>query len=377
MKNRVSPQDISVGQPLLWDVFGKDGTLLLRRGQFVETQKALDRFIEEGLFLQADDSTSRVKEVTVIEEKPSALQHIMDAYRILASCHEQKPDSINEFAPRMEKLIQSVLNACLTHPTISLASILLLQDKLYSIKHPVDVAILANILAKELSQDEATQRAIVAAALTMNIGMYEVQEKVNSITGPLNDKLISMIRKHPSLSAERLEKLGITDQKWLTLVRQHHELNDGSGYPAGISGDSIQMGARIISIADMYCATVSGRNYRRPQKPKVALRDLFVQKGQKFDVVVASTLIRVLGIYPVGTLVRLKTSEIGVVTGPGQGPDSPAVHVIIGRSGMQLEVASHRKTHLQDFAIEEVLTIDKLSAPIRMTALWGKDARVS
>ncbi|MEK7737727.1 MAG: metal-dependent phosphohydrolase, partial [Pseudomonadota bacterium] len=123
--------------------------------------------------------------------------------------------------------------------------------------------------------------------------------------------------------------------------------------------------------------TVSGRNYRRPQKPKVALRDLFVQKGQKFDVVVASTLIRVLGIYPVGTLVRLKTSEIGVVTGPGQGPDSPAVHVIIGRSGMQLEVASHRKTHLQDFAIEEVLTIDKLSAPIRMTALWGKDARVS
>ena len=75
MKNRVSPQDISVGQPLLWDVFGKDGTLLLRRGQFVETQKAPDRFIEEGLFLQAEDSTSRVKEVTVIEENERPATH--------------------------------------------------------------------------------------------------------------------------------------------------------------------------------------------------------------------------------------------------------------------------------------------------------------
>lgn len=377
MKKPVSPESLSVGQPLPWDVFGQDGSLLLRRGQIVESQRALDRFIEEGLFLQADDATSKAKEASPIEEKPSALQLIMDAYRILASFFNQKPDGILDFASRMDKLIQYVRNACLTNPTVSLASILLMQDKIYSIKHPLDVAILANILAGELKLDEATQRAVVAAALTMNIGMVEVQEKVNSINGPLNEKLVSMIRKHPMISAERLEKLGITDQKWLTLVRQHHEQSDGSGYPAGYSGDNIEMGARIIGLADMYCASVSGRTYRGPQKPKSALRDLYLKYGQKFDLVAASTLIRILGIYPVGTLVRLKSSEIGVVTGTGESPDTPAVHVIIGRSGTQLEVASLRKTHLPDFAIEDVITIDKLSAPIRMTTIWGKEARLS
>lgn len=375
MKNRITLQDLSVGEPLPWDVFDKDGLLLLRRGHIVETQKALTRFIDDGMFLKGDETTA-VKTTVVIEENPSALQHICDAHRILASIFDQIPESILDFIPRMDKLIQSVRNACITHPTISLASILLLNDKTYSIKHPVDVAILANILAKELSLEDETQRAIVAAALTMNIGMYEVQEKINAINGPLNDKLVSMIRKHPAIGAERLEKLGVTDQKWLAMVRQHHEQKDGSGYPAGFSGESIEMGARVISLADMYCATVSGRTYRGPQKPRAALRDLYMKHGQKFDVVVASTLIRVLGIYPVGTLVRLKTSEIGVVTGPGEGPDTPAVHVIIGRSGMMLDVASRRKTHLPNFAIEDILTIDKLSAPVRMTTVWGRDARV-
>jgi hypothetical protein len=122
---------------------------------------------------------------------------------------------------------------------------------------------------------------------------------------------------------------------------------------------------------------ISGKSYRGPQKPNVALRDLYIKEGQTIDVIVAATMIRLVGIYPIGTLVRLKTGEIGVVTGHGEGPDTPAVHAVIARSGLALEVASYRKTHLPDFAIEDVLTIDRISIPIRMASLWGKDAKLA
>jgi HD-GYP domain-containing protein (c-di-GMP phosphodiesterase class II) len=210
----------------------------------------------------------------------------------------------------------------------------------------------------------------------MNFGMYEVQEKVHAIHGPLNDKLMTMIRSHPGIGADRLEKLGINRSPWLTMVRQHHEHHDGSGYPASLAGESITLGARIIGLADRYSAMVSARGYRGPQKPNAALRELYVKHGQTIDVAVAGTLIRILGLYPVGTLVRLITGEVGVVTGVGETPDTPEVHAIVTKSGAMLDVASHRKTHLPKFAIEEVITLDKLTTPVRMLAIWGKDAAV-
>lgn len=373
MKQRISLQELSVGQPVPWDAYDEAGTLLLRRGEIVPSQRALDRLIESGLFAQKEEYESRTS-VPVPDAKPSALQHVLDARRILSGIFEQTPEAMDDFTGRMDKLIQTVKQACDAHATVSLASILLQQDVECRVRHPVNTAILGYFLAKELALDEAGQRAVVAAALTMNLGMYEVQEKVESIHGTLNDKLMSMIRRHPELSAERLAKLGIADAQWLSLVRQHHEHNDGSGYPAGLAGDAIAMGARVIGLADRFCAMVSRRGYRAPHKPNTALRDLYMKHGPKIDVVVAGTLIRLLGIYPPGTLVRLKTAEIGVVTGPGNGPDTPAVHAVIGRSGVSLEVASHRKTHLPAFAIEDVLTVDKLSVPVRMASIWGKDA---
>lgn len=374
MKQQVSANQLSVGQPLPWDVFGRDGVLLLKRGQIIESQKALDRFIEEGLYLQGSGSAG--DEPVVVEQKTSAMQHVLDTRRHMATIFDHRPDTQDDFCARMNKAVQCVQNACETNGRVALSSILLMQDINYTTRHAVDTAILANMVAEALSIAADERHNIIAAALTMNFGMYEVQEKVQAIHGPLNDKLMGMIRAHPAIGAERLEKLGINSSPWLTMVRQHHEHHDGSGYPGSIAGDSIALGARIIGLADRYSAMVSARGYRGPQKPNTALRELYVRHGQTIDVAVAGGLIRVLGLYPVGTLVRLITGEIGVVTGAGEGPDTPEVHVIMTKNGATLDVASHRKTHLSKFAIEEVITVDKLTTPVRMVAIWGKDAAV-
>ena len=374
MKQRVALEQLSVGAPLQWDVYNGQGTLLLRRGQTIGSERALYRLVEEGLFLDAEEST--YFDASAMEEKPSALQHLVDAQRVLTGLYGQRLDDIVDFPARIDKVIHAVVSACDTHARVSLSSILLVHDASYTVKHPIDVAILSKVLAEALSLDAESQRAIVAAALTMNISMIEIQEKIHQIQGPLNEKLMAMITTHPQASAQRLGKMGIADEKWLTVVRQHHEHHDGSGYPAGLSGDQIEMGARIIGLADKYCALVCRRGYRSPQRPTMAIRELYLNHGHSIDTNVAGSLIRVLGLYPVGTLVRLVSSEIGVVTGPGKGPDTPDVHAIIGRSGTVLDIATHRKTHLSKFAIEDVITIDKLSCPVRMASVWGKDAKV-
>ncbi|MFC5302799.1 HD-GYP domain-containing protein [Azospira restricta] len=375
MKQRITLQDLKVGQPLPWDAYGADGVLLLRKGQSVQSQMALERLIDEGLFLQRDDSSARPLDPAAAAEKPTAMQHLVDARRSLGHICAHSPEQTLDFAGRMTKLIDSVQAACDLHPALAMSSILLMHDTGYTVKHAIDTAILACLLGRELALDAAAQRATIGAALTMNIGMFEVQDKVDAITGALNDKLLAMIRQHPAHGAERLKRLGVADAAWLACVRQHHENSDGSGYPDGLAGDAIAIGARIIGIADRYGAMVSSRAYHGPHKPNQALRDLYLKQGQQIDVTVAATLIRIVGIYPVGTLVRLKTAEIGVVTGPGESPDTPAVHAVIAKSGLFLEVASYRKTHLPDSAIDEVITFDKLTTPVRMAHVWGKDAR--
>ena len=375
MKYRVTIHETEVGQPLPWDVFSQDGVLLLSRGQIIQTPKSLMRLIEDGLFLQQDEFPSRSG--SAIAGKPSALTHLVDARRILVNILDRKPESIEDFPGRMDQLVKSVRSACDTHVGVCLSSILLMHDQIYAVKHSIDTAILSYLLCKELSLDEPTLRATVAAALTMNFAMYEVQEKIHSISGPLNDKLMDLIRTHPTLGAERLVKAGITDEKWLTAVRQHHEANDGSGYPAGLLGDAIGIGARILSVTDKYCAMVSSRNYRKANRPNAALSDLYVKQGQKIDIAVASKLVRLIGVYPVGTLVRLKSSEIGVVVGPGEDPDTPLVNSVIGRSGHALDKAVPRKTSQPEFAIEDVMTLEKVSIPISMTFVWGESAKIT
>lgn len=372
MKQQVSADQLSVGQPLPWDVYGTDGVLLLKRGQIIESQRALDRFIEEGLYLQGGAAGD--EPVAMAELKPSALQYVLDARRGMAHVFDRRPEAQDDFSARIERAVTAVQEACTAHARASLSSILLLQDMPYTVRHVVDTALLANVLAEAMALDAGIRRSLIAAALTMNFGMYEVQEKVHTIAGPLNDKLMGMIRSHPGIGVERLQQLGVGDTAWLGFVRQHHEHHDGSGYPAGLAGTTIELGARILGLADRYCAMVSARGYRPAQKPTAALRELYVKHGQTIDVTVAGTLIRVLGLYPAGTLVRLVTDEIGVVTGPGEGPDTPEVHVILTKSGAALDVASHRKTHLSKFAITEVLTVAALSQPVRMSAIWGKDA---
>lgn len=373
--NRVAANDIRVGHPLPWDVFDMQGTLLLRRGHVIDTQRALDRLIDDGLFL-SDESRREPPAAPPPVEKPSALQYLTDARRLFGS-PAQDFGAIREFPARILRIAQLIDQACQAKPEVAIASILLMQDESYVVRHHINTAILSNLIGRAMGLPAAELRSLTAAALTMNISMYEIQDQLHEVKAQLNDRIRALIRAHPVHGEQRLRKYGVADEYWLKCVRQHHEYENGSGYPDGLAGAAIHTGAKIVGLADRYCARISIRKYRPTQPPNVVLRDLYLEKGAEIDATIAAYMLRVIGLYPPGTIVRLRNAEIAVVVAPTDNADAPIAYAVLGQSGAALTIPLLRKTVLEAYKIQDVLTLDKVDFPIQMSRLWGEDAKLA
>lgn len=372
---RIIAKDIRVGQPLPWDVFDVNGLLLLRRGYVIDTQRALDRLLDDGLFVNEDARRDQPAPPPV-EEKPSALQYLIDARRLIGP-PTQDLAAIRDFPGRIQRVANLIDLACQAKPEVAIASILLMQDESYALRHPINTATLSNLIARAMALPSAQIRSLTAAALTMNVSMYEIQDQLHDVKGALNDRIKALIHAHPSHSEQRLRKFGVSDEYWLKCVEQHHEYHNGSGYPHGLAGDAIGAGAKVVGLADRYCARVSVRNYRPTQPPNVVLRDLYIEKGAEIDPLIAAYLLRVLGLYPPGTIVRLRNAEVAVVITPTDNAEAPIAYAVLGPSGAALAVPSVRKTVLEAYKIQDVLTRDKVDFPIQMSRLWGEDAKLA
>jgi HD-GYP domain-containing protein (c-di-GMP phosphodiesterase class II) len=253
---------------------------------------------------------------------------------------------------------------------------LLNQDGDYAVRHCIDTAIVALLVAQSLDSTPGRIRSLVAAALTMNVAMAPVQQTLQDKKGALTENEIRMIKRHPQEGVELLQDAGITDPDWLACVLDHHENEDGSGYPRGKSGREITESTKILAIADRYCARVVKRQYRKTLLPNAALRDILVADKKSIDPSLATAFIRELGTYPTGTFVRLVSGEIGVVTGKGAATTMPIVHALVGPRGEPLSFAIRRDTSVELHCIREVLYEEQAAIRFNMHQLWGDAAKL-
>lgn len=118
------------------------------------------------------------------------------------------------------------------------------------------------------------------------------------------------------------------DKLWLELVEQHHEKLDGSGYPKQLKGTEIKSEALVLALADVYSAIITPRVYRGPIRLNDFLRDLFVERGSKFDDSLTKIFIHEVGLYPPGIYVRLDSGDLAVVVGRTENFQYPLVACI-------------------------------------------------
>ena len=137
-------------------------------------------------------------------------------------------------------------------------------------------------IAKALNLPEDTVNKIELAAMLHDIGMIGVSDDIIYKVEKLNDKEWEEIRNHVKHGVRILEDIKQL-RDVVELIKYHHEFYNGSGYPAGLQGEAIPLGSRIISIADAYDAMVSSRAYRQPRSPEQALEILHNMRGIQFD----------------------------------------------------------------------------------------------
>jgi HD-GYP domain-containing protein (c-di-GMP phosphodiesterase class II) len=270
--------------------------------------------------------------------------------------------------PALRQIARAVTDATASAPDVAMACVLLNQiGGRYAVRHCVDAAIVACQLARALHKPEPEVIIIAAAALTMNVGMMGQIEEFQNKTAALNPDERTLVMLHPCASAQLLTCAGVSDEQWLECVLQHHEHEDGSGYPEGRRHEDITLNAKLVGLADRYTACVSARNYRRSMTPPLALDKLCADTGN------APALTRLLrdeiGACPPGTLVRLANGDAGVVAGRGADRQTLLVHVLRCADGKPLSEV--RGTDAPDCEVECALHEDAAHLRFSMKTVWG------
>jgi HD-GYP domain-containing protein (c-di-GMP phosphodiesterase class II) len=209
------------------------------------------------------------------------------------------------------------------------------------------VSIMCALASREvLKWPEPVEALLRKAALTMNIGMTDLQDKLARQPLPPTGEQRATIASHAETSVKLLTKLGITDSTWLEAVRDHHTQTPG---PLRAKTPAQRL-ARLIQRADMFAARLAPRASRAPISPAAAMQACYFDENKEVDEAGAA-LIKAVGIYQPGSFVKLATEEIAVVTRRGTNTNTPRVAVLVNRSGMPTVEPTIRDTTLKDYRI--------------------------
>ena len=272
-------------------------------------------------------------------------------------------------------IAREVIDAVDLNPDIALACIFLSQiNGSYAVRHCIETAVVTVVIAHSMQMSATSTLTVTAAALTMNVGMLRHHEGFQNKNTPLTSEEMAIVRRHPEESVDMLRCVGVEDDDWISCVLMHHENDEGSGYPAGIASPEVTLNAKLLSLADRYCAQVSARNYRRSLPPHQALRNLVEDKMAPVDASLARHFQQELGDYPPGCLVRLASGEIGVVSQRLEGGAARGIHCLRDPAGGVLSPAPVRRTGADGCSITESLSEDQASIRFSMKQIWGAQA---
>ena len=195
---------------------------------------------------------------------------------------------------------------------ISLARLKTHDD--YSYMHSVAVCALMVSLSRQFGHDEARAREAGLAGLLHDMGKAMMPLDVLNKPGKLTEAEFGIIKSHPQRGHELLEGGTGTPAIALDVCLHHHERPDGAGYPFGLHGDAVTLAARMGSVCDVYDAITSNRPYKVGWDPadSVSRMTTWSQAGQ-FDAAVFAAFVKSLGVYPVGSLVRMRSGRLAVV----------------------------------------------------------------
>ncbi|MBP7202918.1 MAG: HD-GYP domain-containing protein [Propionivibrio sp.] len=212
-----------------------------------------------------------------------------------------------------QKLVEEITDSVSRNPgaLISLARLKTADD--YTYMHSVAVCALMIALARQLDLDEELTQRLGIAGLLHDLGKALMPMDVLNKPGKLTDEEFAIIKTHPEEGYKLLLASTGADDIALDVVLHHHEKTDGSGYPKRLKNEEISLHAKMGAVCDVYDAITSNRPYKAGWDPAESLRRMAEWSNGHFDPTVFQAFVKSLGIYPIGSLVKLKSGRLGLV----------------------------------------------------------------
>jgi putative nucleotidyltransferase with HDIG domain len=281
-------------------------------GETAVSEAESEAQVEAELKLVADGQR-QIAPVSAAAEIERATKICQQAKQAVVSMFEEARMGNTVDVGGAELLVEEISDSVSRNPgaLISLARLKTVDD--YTYMHSVAVCAMMVALAKQLGLDEAQARSAGLAGLLHDLGKALMPMAVLNKPGKLTDAEFTIIKSHPVEGHKMLLGGVNVDPMVLDVCLHHHEKTDGSGYPSGLKADEISLFAKMGAVCDVYDAITSNRPYKLGWDPAESLRKMAEWTRGHFDPTVFQAFVKSMGIYPVGSLVRLTSGRIGVV----------------------------------------------------------------
>lgn len=267
----------------------------------------------EAALLQAADAPVPARAVTAAEELRRARVICAKAKEAVVSMFKEARMGESIQTESLGSLVEEITASVLRHPgaLISLARLKTQDD--YTYMHSVAVCGLMASLARRLGLDAQTTHEAGLAGLVHDLGKARIPLQILNKPGKLTDEEFAIVKDHPAAGHRMLMESGGVGAIPLEVALHHHEKVDGSGYPHGLRAEAITLFAKMGAVCDVYDAITSNRPYKAGWDPAKALRKMAEWAPGHFDDAVFQAFVKTVGIYPLGSLVRLESGLLGVV----------------------------------------------------------------
>lgn len=207
----------------------------------------------------------------------------------------------------------------------------------YTFTHSVNVAVIALMIGRAHDLAEEDLRVLGLGGLLHDIGKLKIDLDIINKPGRLTRDEFEKMKRHPITGAEIVQQMEGVTEEVIDIVHYHHLHYDREGYPADGRGRRLSTLVDMATIADTYDAMTTLRSYQRPMSPRQAIERLRELKGTLLHPDFTDRFVASLGTYPVGSLVRLDSNEIGLVVRVGsQDPDDVDLKILFDPSGRRL-----------------------------------------
>lgn len=252
--------------------------------------------------------------VRLCEELPRALEVVQETRAYVSTMLEEVRLGRSVDCRTARHLVESIVESVVRTPNaLALLTGLKHRDE-YTAQHCVNVAILCVVFGRHLGLPPAELELLGLAGLLHDVGKMRVPLEILNKPGRLTADELAIMQQHPEIGADILSEATDLPRAVIEAAQLHHERADGTGYPFGMTGDRLSRTTMIVAIVDVYDAVTSDRVYHDGVAPHHALGMMYRKAPQSFDRKLFEEFMRCLGIYPVGSVVRLNTGETAVVT---------------------------------------------------------------